>query len=333
LREHARWVSEALYRMWQDGVSLVVWFQLRDNPKGTFTWGQTYQSGLYFRTTPLYADEREKPAALATEGSAAEGSAAAEPAGAGGGAILDELEPPRAGHAGGSSRQAPEVLSPGEALALTEVFGMAGLLASNPLDEQGGLLPWRMDAGGGSMAAEQSGLWSNALGDVFGSGVALSGAGRGGGGRGEGVSAGGLGTLGFGPGGSPGGLGERGWGTQHGQVTGSHRTSGPSVRSSELSVSGRLPPELIRRVVRQNHPRFRSCYEAALMTNPNLTGRVGVRFVIGRDGSVMNVADGGSDIPDPKLINCVQRAFYEIGFPRPEGGVVTVKYPISFSPE
>ena len=29
---HARWVSESLYRMWQDGVSLVTWFYLRDGP-------------------------------------------------------------------------------------------------------------------------------------------------------------------------------------------------------------------------------------------------------------------------------------------------------------
>jgi polysaccharide biosynthesis protein PslG len=62
LREHARWVSEALYRMWLNGVSVVVWFQLRDNPKGSFTWGQTYQSGLYFRTTTSYAEEKAKPA-------------------------------------------------------------------------------------------------------------------------------------------------------------------------------------------------------------------------------------------------------------------------------
>jgi hypothetical protein len=60
--EHARWVAEGLYRMWHHGVSLVVWFQLRDNPKGSFSWGQTFQSGLYFRTTARYADERAKPA-------------------------------------------------------------------------------------------------------------------------------------------------------------------------------------------------------------------------------------------------------------------------------
>jgi hypothetical protein len=40
---HARWVAEAMYRMWDQGVSLVTWFLLRDRASGPF------QSGLYFR--------------------------------------------------------------------------------------------------------------------------------------------------------------------------------------------------------------------------------------------------------------------------------------------
>jgi outer membrane biosynthesis protein TonB len=86
-------------------------------------------------------------------------------------------------------------------------------------------------------------------------------------------------------------------------------------------------------VVRQNHTRFRHCYEQGLMTNPGLSGRVGVRFVIGSDGAVANVANVGSDLPDPKVIGCVTRAFYDIGFPKPEGGIVTVVYPIMFQPD
>ncbi len=62
VREHARWVAEALYRMWTSGVDLVVWFQLRDNPHEGFAWGQTFQSGLYYRTTALYDNEKPKPA-------------------------------------------------------------------------------------------------------------------------------------------------------------------------------------------------------------------------------------------------------------------------------
>jgi hypothetical protein len=96
---------------------------------------------------------------------------------------------------------------------------------------------------------------------------------------------------------------------------------------------GRLPPEVIQRIVRANFDRLRLCYENGLRNNPNLQGRVAVRFVIGRDGAVSNVGNGGSDMPDGNVVSCVVRAFYGLSFPPPDGGTVTVTYPIMFSPE
>ena len=84
--------------------------------------------------------------------------------------------------------------------------------------------------------------------------------------------------------------------------------------------------------MRQNFGRFRLCYENGLRNNPNLQGRVSVRFVIGRDGAVSNVSNGGSDMPDAGVVQCVIRAYYGLSFPQPEGGIVTVVYPIMFSP-
>lgn len=52
----ARWTSDALYRMWQNGVDLATWFTLRDNPVNA----SDIQSGLYFRAKTLRAD-RAKP--------------------------------------------------------------------------------------------------------------------------------------------------------------------------------------------------------------------------------------------------------------------------------
>ncbi|MGZ4337558.1 MAG: hypothetical protein ACXVRA_09605 [Gaiellaceae bacterium] len=50
----AHWTSEALYRMWQSGVSLVTWFELRDEPPSGL-----FRSGLYYRGSSL-ADDRPK---------------------------------------------------------------------------------------------------------------------------------------------------------------------------------------------------------------------------------------------------------------------------------
>jgi hypothetical protein len=51
-----RWVPEALYRMWQSGVTLATWFTLRDQELST----SFFQSGLYYRGPRLSAD-RPKP--------------------------------------------------------------------------------------------------------------------------------------------------------------------------------------------------------------------------------------------------------------------------------
>jgi hypothetical protein len=74
------------------------------------------------------------------------------------------------------------------------------------------------------------------------------------------------------------------------------------------------------------------CYERGLGRNPNLEGRVAARFVIGRDGSFSNVSNGGSDLPDSGVVSCIVSAFYGLSFPPPEGGIVTVVYPIALSP-
>jgi hypothetical protein len=57
-RVHARWVAEALYRMWSNGISLVTWLQLRDEPFSRFSY---LQAGLYYRGSTIERD-RPKPA-------------------------------------------------------------------------------------------------------------------------------------------------------------------------------------------------------------------------------------------------------------------------------
>jgi TonB family protein len=95
---------------------------------------------------------------------------------------------------------------------------------------------------------------------------------------------------------------------------------------------GRLPPEVIQRIIRQNYGIFRACYEAGLAKQSDLEGRVIVRFVIERDGSVSDVRDERSTIPDPDVVACVIGSFGKLKFPEPDGGFVTVVYPIMFSP-
>jgi hypothetical protein len=104
-------------------------------------------------------------------------------------------------------------------------------------------------------------------------------------------------------------------------------------RYADPTVNGHMDPEVIRRIVRMNDGRYRACYQEGLRTNPALTGRVTVKFVIDRSGAVAIAADGGSDIPDERVRRCVVSSFLSLSFSAPQNGAVTVVYPIVFSPE
>jgi hypothetical protein len=157
----------------------------------------------------------------------------------------------------------------------------------------------------------------------------VSGTERGGGGPGAGIGMGAIGTcMGI----NCYGNGDGGFGRSIGRNKPDRTTGVPSVRmATDSTVSGRLPKEVIQRVVRQNYGRFRNCYEMGLRTNPNLEGRVVARFVIGRDGAVSNVSASG-DVPDAAVKSCVASAFYGLSFPSPDNGIVTVSYPIMLTP-
>jgi hypothetical protein len=218
-------------------------------------------------------------------------------------------------------------LSKSEAIQQARDFGMIGILASMNGSVNSPTSPWGRELAQGTDAESHKGnMFGAEIGDAAGSGgLSLSGVGESGGGDGEGIGVGRMGTIGHDFVG--------GNGHSIGLVHGRHIAKSPgAVRLAPATVSGRLPPEVIQRVVRQNFGRFKACYEGGLRGNPNLQGRVAVRFVIGRDGAVSNVANGGSDMPDPGVISCVTRAFYGLSFPQPDNGIVTVTYPIVFTP-
>ena len=93
--------------------------------------------------------------------------------------------------------------------------------------------------------------------------------------------------------------------------------------SSPVMGAGRLDPLEIQRVVRARFGAIRGCYEEGLRRNPDLTGRVAVRFVVGRAGANGSAISG---------VKCILNTFRAMRFPAPSGGLVTVVYPIQFSP-
>jgi hypothetical protein len=210
-------------------------------------------------------------------------------------------------------------------------FGMIGLISTmGGGDPNAPTAPWgREESAGQDEKSARGNMFGDTIGDSFGAGgLGLSGVGEGGGGRGEGIGLGNFGGLGHGAGTGTG----QGIGNGRGRLGGGHQVKAPRIREGATQVNGRLPPEVIQRIVRQNFGRFRLCYENGMRNNPNLQGRVSVKFVIDRSGAVAMTADGGSDLPDQGVVQCVVRGFGNLSFPQPEGGMVTVVYPIMFNP-
>jgi hypothetical protein len=210
-------------------------------------------------------------------------------------------------------------------------FGMIGLINTGAGGDPGApTSPWGREE---SLGADAMSALGNMMGDTIGDsagagGLGLSGVGELGGGSGVGVGITGVGTIGNGLGGE----GPGGFGHGHGHPGGNHVARAFTAREGTPDINGRIPREVIQRIVRQNFGRFRLCYEEGLRTNPNLSGRVQVKFVIDRSGGVGLASDaGGSELPS-NVVQCVVRGFGNLSFPAPEGGIVTVQYPITFTP-
>lgn len=110
-------------------------------------------------------------------------------------------------------------------------------------------------------------------------------------------------------------------------------TAAPETKAPEKPIVGRLPPEEIQKVVRADFGKLKTCYEQALATDPKLAGKLSVKFVIKTDGLPDKVEKAeGTTITDEKMVQCALDVFKALKFPTPEGGIVTVVYPVEFSP-
>ena len=167
-------------------------------------------------------------------------------------------------------------------------------------------------------------------GDAFGyGGLGMTGTGPGGGGWGDGIGLGTVGGFGHGSGTGTG----MGYGGGGGRVGSGRKTKVVKMIETGTDIQGRLPPEVIKRIIRANFPRFRACYEQGLKKDPGLKGTVAVRFIIDTTGAVESANLSGGSMSDGQVSSCVLGVYRTLSFPEPEGGKVMVTYPIDFQNE
>ncbi len=104
---------------------------------------------------------------------------------------------------------------------------------------------------------------------------------------------------------------------------------------SETVVLGSMDPDVIRRILMDNLPKFRYCYQSELeKSGAELQGVIKLNFVIGASGNVSQAGvDDSSSLPAP-VKRCVVDVLRGIQFPEPMGGgTVEVKQPMNFYPK
>jgi hypothetical protein len=154
-------------------------------------------------------------------------------------------------------------------------------------------------------------------------GLGSRGSGLGGGGSADGL--GGLGTKGR-------GSGRSGYGSGGGSF-GKKGTGGLGKIGGDPIILGALDKSLIDAVIKRNMNQIRYCYQRQLTKNPNLGGKITVKFVIAKDGSVSKASIKSSTMGDKAVEGCITGRFMRFRFPEPKGGgIVIVSYPFIFQP-
>ena len=176
-----------------------------------------------------------------------------------------------------------------------------------------------------SLSPYVGGVLGSQYGNQYGSG-GIGSRGSSWGGNGTGEVMGGLGTR------DRGGRGGAGWGHDDGwYARKSHGTPG-NVGTEDPILLGALDKSDIDRVVKQHLSQIRYCYQKELNRSPDLQGKVVIKFVIAKDGTVSNTSVSGTTMNNPVVENCLCSRFMRMQFPKPDGGgIVFVTYPFVFN--
>ncbi|MBN2575129.1 MAG: AgmX/PglI C-terminal domain-containing protein [Deltaproteobacteria bacterium] len=117
--------------------------------------------------------------------------------------------------------------------------------------------------------------------------------------------------------------GDTGAGSTEKRVTG-------VVKSQAPAVDGELDPSLVSKEVRTRIGAIKACYERALKRNPNLSGKIKVRWTITAAGTVSVVEIDEDTMGDAEVVACIKGLVRRWRFPAPSGGSVEVVYPFVF---
>lgn len=128
--------------------------------------------------------------------------------------------------------------------------------------------------------------------------------------------------------GKAGGQGTAGMGNLAVGKTGS---GGVGLLEDEGEITGGLDREVIAAYIKSQLGQILYCYERQLSANPDLYGKVAIKFTIAGDGGVETQRIGETSLRNATVEGCILQRVAKWKFPTPEGGTkVLVTYPFLF---
>lgn len=101
-------------------------------------------------------------------------------------------------------------------------------------------------------------------------------------------------------------------------------------KKMQRSQQGYLSPSIVSKVINRHLGGVKACYAKALKSNPNIYGRLYVKFTIGFDGRVSGVSKINSTVESSEMEQCILGSVLAWAFPEPKDGEVTIKHPFIF---
>ena len=129
-----------------------------------------------------------------------------------------------------------------------------------------------------------------------------------------------------------------GGGTEYGSLKGASAGQGGvggipvGLPVRQAKVQGTYDRDAVGKVINEHVNEIRSCYERALLRDPNLgAGKVLLEWTIGLGGGVTKVGAKVVTIKSNEVVSCLLDTVRAMTFPKPTGGEVIVSYPVLFN--
>ena len=117
------------------------------------------------------------------------------------------------------------------------------------------------------------------------------------------------------------------------------RDEKPVPGSPTPALNNREPASLnidsagVTKVINVSRAAIKRCYDKALMSNPQLKGKMSVKIVINQQGRVNSTEIVDDSLHDAEVAKCVRGVIGRLRFPKPADGTATVTFPFAFDPK